>query len=80
MDAGGHRRLRGRPQPCAAHGALGALFLGLSVLDFLKRTTLAQMSPAALRAIGPAAEVLARSESLQAHGLSVTARLRKLNG
>mgnify|MGYP003133462366 FL=1 len=53
---------------------------GLSVLDFLKRTTLAQMSPAALRAIGPAAEVLARSESLQAHGLSVTARLRKLNG
>ncbi|MBN9888511.1 histidinol dehydrogenase [Salipiger abyssi] len=52
---------------------------GLSVLDFLKRTTLAQMSPQALRAIGPAAEVLASSESLQAHGLSVTARLRKLN-
>ena len=53
---------------------------GLSVLDFLKRTTLARMSPDALRAIGPAAEVLARSESLEAHGLSVTARLRKLNG
>ncbi|ANT59600.1 histidinol dehydrogenase [Salipiger sp. CCB-MM3] len=53
---------------------------GLSVLDFLKRTTLAKMSPEALRAIGPAAEVLATSESLQAHGLSVTARLRKLNG
>ncbi|WP_227271676.1 histidinol dehydrogenase [Roseobacter weihaiensis] len=52
---------------------------GLSVLDFMKRTTLAQMSPAALRAIGPAAETLARTESLQAHGLSVTARLRKLN-
>ncbi|MCR8549816.1 histidinol dehydrogenase [Salipiger sp. P9] len=52
---------------------------GLSVLDFLKRTTLAQMSPQALRAIGPAAEVLAQSESLEAHGLSVTARLRKLN-
>ncbi|MGR3377102.1 histidinol dehydrogenase [Salipiger abyssi] len=52
---------------------------GLSALDFLKRTTLAQMSPQALRAIGPAAEVLASSESLQAHGLSVTARLRKLN-
>jgi histidinol dehydrogenase len=28
---------------------------GLSVLDFMKRTTLAQMTPAALRAIGPAA-------------------------
>jgi len=53
---------------------------GLSVMDFLKRTTLARMSPEALRAIGPAAERLAASESLQAHGLSVTARLRKLNG
>ncbi|WP_425040628.1 histidinol dehydrogenase [Primorskyibacter sp. S187A] len=52
---------------------------GLSVLDFMKRTTLAQMSPGALAAIGPAAEVLAASESLEAHGLSVTARLQKLN-
>lgn len=52
---------------------------GLSVLDFVKRTTLAQMTPAALRAIGPAAERLAQSESLQAHGLSVRARLDKLN-
>ncbi|MEM8655417.1 MAG: histidinol dehydrogenase [Pseudomonadota bacterium] len=53
---------------------------GLSVMDFVKRTTLAQMSPDALRAIGPGAERLAASESLEAHGLSVTARLRKLNG
>ena len=52
---------------------------GLSVLDFLKRTTLSKMSPDALRAIGPAAEVLASSESLQAHGLSVSARLKSLN-
>ena len=52
---------------------------GLSVLDFLKRTTLAQMSPVALGAIGPAAERLAISESLQAHGLSVRARLDHLN-
>ena len=52
---------------------------GLSVLDFMKRTTLARMSPGALAAIGPAAEVLAKSESLEAHGLSVTARLRMLN-
>ena len=52
---------------------------GLSVLDFMKRTTLARMTPAALRTIGPAAETLAKTESLQAHGLSVTARLRKLN-
>jgi histidinol dehydrogenase len=52
---------------------------GLSVLDFMKRTTLARMTPEALRAIGPAAERLASSESLEAHGLSVTARLDKLN-
>jgi histidinol dehydrogenase len=52
---------------------------GLSVLDFMKRTTIAQMTPDALRAIGPAAERLATSESLEAHGLSVTARLKSLN-
>ena len=53
---------------------------GLSVLDFIKRTTMAKMTPAALAAIGPAAERLARSEGLQAHGLSVAARLQRLNG
>ncbi|MBL4917749.1 histidinol dehydrogenase [Szabonella alba] len=52
---------------------------GLSVLDFMKRTTLAQMTPEALRAIGPAAERLAISEGLEAHGLSVRARLDRLN-
>jgi histidinol dehydrogenase len=52
---------------------------GLSVMDFIKRTTLARMTPEALRAIGPAAERLAISESLQTHGLSVRARLNKLN-
>jgi histidinol dehydrogenase len=52
---------------------------GLSVLDFMKRTTLAKMTLGALKAIGPAAERLAISESLQAHGLSVRARLDRLN-
>ena len=52
---------------------------GLSVMDFVKRTTLSKMTPEALKAIGPAAEALAASESLEAHGLSVTARLEKLN-
>jgi histidinol dehydrogenase len=52
---------------------------GLSVMDFLKRTTLAKMTPEALRAIGPAAETLANAESLGAHGLSVRARLDYLN-
>jgi histidinol dehydrogenase len=53
---------------------------GLNVLDFMKRTTMARMTPAALAAIGPAAERLAISESLEAHGLSVRARLDRLNG
>lgn len=53
---------------------------GLSVMDFLKRTTFAKMTPAALAAIGPAAERLAVSEGLQAHALSVRARLDRLNG
>ena len=52
---------------------------GLSVLDFMKRTTLAEMTPEALKAVGPAAEALAQAESLEAHGLSVRARLDRLN-
>ncbi|SPF78221.1 histidinol dehydrogenase [Pseudoprimorskyibacter insulae] len=52
---------------------------GLSVMDFVKRTTLSKMTLQSLKAIGPAAEVLAQSESLEAHGLSVTARLKSLN-
>ncbi|MDG1008759.1 MAG: histidinol dehydrogenase [Amylibacter sp.] len=52
---------------------------GLNVLDFMKRTTLAQVMPEALRTIGAAAEKLAKSESLQAHALSVRARLDQLN-
>ena len=48
-------------------------------MDFLKRTTVAKLTPAALKAIGPAAETLANSESLQAHGGSVRARLDRLN-
>ena len=53
---------------------------GLNVLDFMKRTTMTRMTPEALKAIGPAAERLAASEGLDAHGLSVRARLDRLNG
>jgi len=52
---------------------------GLSVLDFMKRTTVARMTPGALAAIGPAAETLAKAESLEAHGLSVRCRLDAMN-
>ncbi|MDO9499520.1 histidinol dehydrogenase [Falsiroseomonas sp.] len=48
---------------------------GLSVFDFLKRTTWVETDAAALAAIGPAAVTLARAEGLGAHALSVAARL-----
>ena len=52
---------------------------GLSVMDFIKRTTTTFVSQEALRAIGPSIETLAACEGLEAHGLSVTSRLKKLN-
>ncbi len=48
---------------------------GLSVFDFLKRTTWVETDAAALATIGPAAVTLARAEGLAAHALSVAARL-----
>jgi histidinol dehydrogenase len=48
---------------------------GLGVLDFMKRTTIVGCNAASLQAIGPAAARLANAEGLEAHGLSVTARL-----
>ena len=48
---------------------------GLSVFDFLKRTTWVEATAAGLRAIGPAAVALAEAEGLQAHGRSVALRL-----
>ena len=53
---------------------------GLSVLHFMKRTTMLECSPGALGRIGEAAEALAQAEGLEAHGLSVRARLDRLNG
>ena len=48
---------------------------GLSVLDFMKRTSFIACSDAGLRAIGPAAVALARAEGLPAHAASVEVRL-----
>ena len=48
---------------------------GLSVFDFLKRTTFVSATPEALAAIGPAAVALAEAEGLQAHGRSISLRL-----
>ena len=48
---------------------------GLSVFDFLKRTTWVAADAASLAAVGPAAVALADSEGLQAHGRSIALRL-----
>jgi histidinol dehydrogenase len=48
---------------------------GLSVYDFLKRTTWVEASAAGLAAIGPAAVALAEAEGLGAHAASVALRL-----
>jgi histidinol dehydrogenase len=48
---------------------------GLSVLDFMKRTSFIQLDDAALRAVGPAAIALAEAEGLAAHARSIEARL-----
>ncbi|MGR3290093.1 MAG: histidinol dehydrogenase, partial [Paracoccaceae bacterium] len=52
---------------------------GLSVMNFMKRTSLTKMTPDALAAVGSAAETLAMSEGLEAHALSVRARLERAN-
>ena len=48
---------------------------GLSVLDFMKRTSFIACDAAGLAAIGPAAVALARAEGLPAHAASVAIRL-----
>ncbi len=49
---------------------------GLSVLDFMKRTSFLQLDEASLAAIGPAAVALAGAEGLPAHARSVSLRLK----
>src|SRR3982074_2045790 len=48
---------------------------GLSVLDFMKRTSILKCGPDQLRALGPAAIALAEAEGLDAHARSVGLRL-----
>ena len=53
---------------------------GLSVLDFMKRTTIIGCDAASLAAIGPAAVTLADAEGLAAHARSVSIRLNTASG
>lgn len=53
---------------------------GLSVLNFMKRTTLLSASEKGLNAIGPAGAVLADAEGLPAHAASIRRRLDEPKG
>ncbi|WP_137929553.1 histidinol dehydrogenase [Mesorhizobium comanense] len=48
---------------------------GLSVLDFVKRTSVLKLGPEQLRLLAPPAIALAQAEGLDAHGRSVAIRL-----
>jgi histidinol dehydrogenase len=48
---------------------------GLSVLEFVKRTSILRLGPEQLRALGPSAITLAQSEGLDAHAKSVAIRM-----
>jgi histidinol dehydrogenase len=50
---------------------------GLSVLDFMKRTTLLGLDAKSMAAIGPEALTLAEAEGLEAHARSIAARLNR---
>jgi len=53
-------------------------YSGLSVIDFVKRITVQELTADGLRALGPTARTLARLESLDAHANAVTVRLDAL--
>lgn len=50
---------------------------GLSVLDFMKRTSILKCGPVQLEKLGPAAIALARAEGLDAHARSVELRMKR---
>jgi histidinol dehydrogenase len=50
---------------------------GLSVLDFVKRTSILKLGPDQLAALAPAAVALARAEGLEAHARSVAIRTNR---
>ncbi len=66
----------GGPNHVLPTGRRARFASGLSVLDFMKRTSFLACTPESLAEIGPAAVALAGAEGLPAHAASVAARLR----
>jgi len=69
----------GGPNHVLPTGRTARFASGLSVYDFLKRTTWIEANEAALAQVGPAAVALAQAEGLQAHGRSVSIRLGNMS-
>jgi histidinol dehydrogenase len=65
----------GGPNHVLPTGRTARFASGLSVQDFLKRTTLLGCDAAAFRALAPAAVTLARAEGLEAHARALELRL-----
>jgi histidinol dehydrogenase len=65
----------GGPNHVLPTGRSARFASGLSVLDFIKRTSLLRCDEASLAALGPAAIRLAEAEGLEAHALSLSIRL-----
>ncbi len=65
----------GGPNHVLPTGRTARFASGLSVYDFLKRTTWIAAEKAALDRVGPAAVALAEAEGLQAHARSIAIRL-----
>ena len=67
----------GGPNHVLPTGRRARFSSGLSVLDFMKRTSFLRCDEQALEAIGPAAVRLAKAEGLPAHAQSVAMRLAR---
>jgi histidinol dehydrogenase len=66
----------GGPNHVLPTGRRARFSSGLSVSNFMKRTSFLGCSPAALAAIGPSAIALAHAEGLPAHAESIAERLK----
>ncbi|WP_157215611.1 histidinol dehydrogenase [Flavisphingomonas formosensis] len=67
----------GGPNHVLPTGRRARFSSGLSVLDFMKRTSFLACDAASIAAIGPAAVALAEAEGLPAHAASVAVRLKR---
>jgi histidinol dehydrogenase len=65
----------GGPNHVLPTGRRARFASGLSVTDFMKRTSFLAATPASICVLGPAAATLADAEGLPAHAASVRARL-----